>query len=74
MIPLATLFTHPIELASQLLWMIIPVSIAVAIVYKTLRVTSLRHLPMAIVKLSLLILAGETAVLLAGWVIVRWIL
>ena len=50
---LATLFTHPMELSGPVFWAVIPVCVAVAIVYRTIRIHSLQRLPIAIIKLSL---------------------
>lgn len=69
---LAALFTHPMQINGQTFWLLIPVSIAVAIVYKTIRTESLRTLPLEIAKLIVYILAGETALLLAGWAFLSW--
>jgi len=71
---LSTLFVHPIALRYEILWMVIPFSLAVAVVYKTVRTQSLKRLPMEIVLLGLYIIAGVIAIMLAGWAIVRWIL
>jgi hypothetical protein len=65
---LAAVFTNPMVLNSQTFWLIIPVSVAVAIVYKTVRTTNLRRLPLEIVRLSLYILVSEAALMIAGWV------
>ena len=70
---LAGLFVHPIEIPGETLWMVVPVSLAVAIVYKTIRTQSLKRLPREIVILGLCIFAGEAALMLAGWAIVSWL-
>jgi hypothetical protein len=70
---LATLFVNPVELPGEMFWAVIPVSIVVAIVYKTIRTQSVRRLPREIVVLSLLIFAGEAALMAVGWAVVNWL-
>jgi hypothetical protein len=67
---LGTLFTHPMDVSGNALWVVIPLSLAVAAVYKTIRADSIRHLPREIVLLTLYILAGVVALMLAGWTII----
>lgn len=69
---LAQLFTHPRQLSDQMLWLVVPVSLAVAIVYKTVRTRSLRRLPLEIAGLSLLMSAGVAALIAVGWLFVWW--
>ena len=66
------LLTYPIQLRGQALWAVIPVSIAVAIVYKTIRTQSLRRLPMEILFLSLYMMLGVVALMLVGWAFISW--
>lgn len=73
MIALSDLFTEPLALSSQTWWGIIPVSLAVAIVYKTVRSHSLRRLPVEILRLSAYLLAGEALLLLAGWFVLDYL-
>ena len=72
MSPLATLFVHPRDLSSAAVWMVIPVAVAVAAVYKTLRTRSPRRLPLEIVLLSAYILAGMGALIAALWLLQRF--
>lgn len=69
---LLALLTYPIQLRGQALWAVIPVSIAVAIVYKTIRTQSLRRLPMEILFLSLYMMLGVVALMLVGWAFISW--
>jgi len=64
---LAAWFTHPMVLGSETFWLIIPVSVAVAIVYKTVRNENLKRLPLDIIKLTLYILVSEAVLLVIGW-------
>ena len=66
------LLTYPIQLRGQAFWAVIPVSIAVAIVYKTIRTQSLRRLPMEILFLSLYMMLGVGALMLVGWAFISW--
>lgn len=74
MTALADLFVHSMSLPSNTLWFAVPVSLAVAVVYKTLRVRTLRQLPREIALLSAYILAGMGALMLGLWVLVQWVI
>jgi len=55
----ATLFYNPMMLrVSTVLWLVIPLCLAVVIVYKTIRVNYLRRLPMQILQLAAYVLVG----------------
>ncbi|MFW6154396.1 MAG: hypothetical protein ACOC95_04180 [Planctomycetota bacterium] len=73
MIGLSTLFTEPLTVSSQIWWGIIPVSVAVAIVYKTVRSENPRRLPLEIIRLSAYILSGEAVLLMAGWFVLNYL-
>lgn len=64
------LFQNPVQLSSQTLWMVVPVCVAVAAVYKTLRTRSLHRLPMEILQLSLYMLLGVAGLVAGFWLIV----
>ena len=70
---LASLFTHPLNLDDGTLWMAIPLSIAVAVVYKTIRTQSLKRLPMEALGASLYILVGMAGLMLVGWAFIAWV-
>ena len=54
-----TLFYHPMVLNFQeLLWILLPLCILVAISYKAVRTENLRRLPLEILQLSLYLIAG----------------
>jgi len=55
---IASLFVHPIELGRDHLWLVVPMCVLVAVVYKTIRAKHLRDLPIQIVGLCLYILVG----------------
>ena len=68
---LAAWFEHPMQLPAddRLVWLILPLCVAVAVVYKTIRVKSLRRLPWEIALLVGYMVAG-LAVLAAGlWLV-----
>lgn len=71
---LATLFVHAHRLGIMPLWFAIPVGLAVAIVYKTLRTNDLRRLPREIALLSAYILAGMAGLVLALGLLVRYVI
>ena len=66
----AAIFFHPVTLPSDsLLWLMLPLVVSVAVVYKTLRTNNLRRLPLQILGLVGYI-AGGTVVLAVGlWAI-----
>ena len=56
---IATLFVNPMLISTDnILWLLIPLCIAVAIVYKTVRTESLRRLPLEILILIVLMVLG----------------
>lgn len=73
MTALATLFVHPIQLSGPMFWAVLPVCVAVAVVYRTIRIQFISHLAMAIIKLSLQIILSVAALMLAGWAIINWL-
>lgn len=65
------LFYHPMVLpVSVVLWLVIPLSIGVAVVYKTVRTENLRRLPLQVAVLVGYVLAG-LAVLGAGLYLIQ---
>ncbi len=67
---LASLFTHPMLVPSHWLpWMMLPLCASVAVIYKTVRVPTLRRLPRAVVVLWAYMLGGLIALAAALWLI-----
>lgn len=65
---LATLFVNPISIPSWLcLWLIVPLCVAVAVVYKTVRVRHLSQLPLQILMLLIYMFVGLTALGAGLW-------
>lgn len=55
----ASLFYHPMQLSTGLvLWLVIPLAIGVALIYKTIRIGNLRSLPLQAAALVGYILGG----------------
>ena len=67
---LAALFTHPLPIGYGLqLWLVAPLCLSVALVYKAVRANDMRRFPLQVVLLVLYMLGG-LAVLAAGlWAI-----
>jgi len=64
------LFVHPHVLPfDTILWLVVPLCVSVAIVYKTIRVSSLRQLPRQACTLVILMLAGLFALGAGLWAI-----
>jgi hypothetical protein len=56
---IATLFVNPITLSNQaVLWLILPLCLSVAIIYKTIRTRNLRRLPLEIASLMAYMVGG----------------
>lgn len=58
----ATLVLDPITYDSARLWMLPPLTLALAVVYKTVKVDDIRQMPLAALLLWLTILGGMIAV------------
>lgn len=65
----ATLILDPIEYDSDRLWMLLPITLAIAVVYKTTRIRHVRHIPVAAFLTWIAIVAGMIAVAAAAYVI-----
>ncbi|MBS3822247.1 MAG: hypothetical protein GVY16_06895 [Planctomycetes bacterium] len=67
---LAALFTHPIIMPSWLvLWLILPLCLCVAVVYKTVRIQDIRRLPRSVGIMMAYIAGG-----LCGLAVVLWLI
>jgi hypothetical protein len=66
----AALFHNPMTLSTDsLLWLMLPLSISVAIVYKTLRTNNLRRLPLEILGLIGYVVVGVIGLGVGLWFI-----
>lgn len=66
------LFVYPVDVGPAALYLVVPVTLAVATVYKTLRTRSLRRLPLEIAWLSFCILAGMAGLMVGLWLLLRF--
>jgi hypothetical protein len=65
-----TLFYHPVQWSSDsLLWLVLPLSAALAIVYKTVRTRDLRRLPLEVLVLMVLLVVGMVALGVGLWLV-----
>ena len=70
MIALLGLFTNAVSLTGwQHMLMLVPLSLAISIVYKTLKCENLREVPVASIVLCITILAGMYAVGIGLWAV-----
>ena len=60
-------FLEPLDLHEQWMWLIIPVALAIAIVYKTLKLPDLRQLPWQAARLAAIIIAALIAAAIGLW-------
>ncbi len=67
---IATAFLTPISFDSGRLWMLLPLTLAVSIVYKTLKLDNLKALPIAAGLLWITILAGMIGVAVAIYILI----
>jgi len=69
---IATLFYNPVSLpADALLWLLPPLCLAVAIVYKTIRTQNIRRLWLDTALLFLYMMGGLAALMVVGYMLVR---
>lgn len=67
----ATLFYNPLILPSDstLLWLLLPVLVGVAVVYKTIRTKNLRRLWLEVVSLVAYMIVGLAVLAVVLWVV-----
>ena len=67
---LGLIFYHPMTLpVDSLLWLMLPLTVCVAVVYKTVRVNNLRRLPLSILGLVVLVTVGVAALAVGLWAV-----
>ena len=59
---IATILLKPLELGNNRLWLLLPLCLSIAIVYKTTKVRELHNMPLAALLLFLTIVGGTIAV------------
>jgi len=70
---IATIFTHPITLRfTDQLWFLMPLCVAVAVVYKTIRTQNIARLALEIVVLVGYMIAGLVALGAGLWALQRY--
>lgn len=67
---IAAIFLRPIEWESGQLPMLLPLCLAVAIVYKTIKLNDLRRLPVAVVLLWFTMILSMIAITIAIYIII----
>jgi hypothetical protein len=66
-----TPFLHPLPVWDYWLWLLIPLTIGVSVVYKSMKCANMARVPREAAQISVLILLGMTAAALLLWVVVR---
>ncbi len=67
------IFKHPIQMGVNHIWLVLPLCMVLAVVYKTIRVKYIRQLPLQILGLWAYIFAGLTALAVAFWLLVEYV-
>jgi len=62
-------FLEPLDLHEHWMWLIIPVAVAIAIVYKALKLDDLRRVPAEAARLTVIIIAAMAAAGLVLWAV-----
>ncbi|MCD4699281.1 MAG: hypothetical protein K8R91_01745 [Phycisphaerae bacterium] len=66
------IFKHPVQMGANHIWLVIPLCMVLAVVYKTIRVHNLRQLIRQILGLWAYIFVGLTALAVAFWILVEY--
>ncbi len=66
------IFKHPVQLGIDHIWLVIPLCMVLAVVYKTIRVRHLRQLPLQILGLWAYIFVGLTVLAAALWLLLEY--
>ena len=67
-----TPFLHPMKVWDYWPWLLLPLCLGVSIVYKSVRVESMRRVPLEAVRATFWIVAGMAGAALALLLLVRW--
>ena len=67
------LFVNPVLMGAESLWLVLPLSLVGAVIYKTVRVDRLRRLPLQIVRLVIEIVLGLAALGAAFWLLLEYV-
>ncbi len=66
------IFKHPVQLGINHIWLVIPLCMVLAVVYKTIRVRHLRQLPLQILGLWAYIFVGLAALAATLWLLLEY--
>jgi hypothetical protein len=66
-----TPFLHPIPVWDYWLWLLVPLTVGVSIVYKSMKCRNMSDVPREAAQIAVLILLGMAAAAALLWVIVR---
>ncbi len=66
------IFVHPVQIGVNHVWLVLPLCMVLAVVYKTVRVRYLRQLPLQILGLWAYIFVGLTVLAAAFWLLVEY--
>ncbi len=71
---LATLFINPMLLSPNAqLWLILPLFVSVAVIHKTMRVETLRRLPLQVVIIWIYMVLGTAVLGVILWGVTAWL-
>lgn len=66
-----TPFLHPLPVWDYWLWLLIPLTVGVSVVYKSMKCRSMSQVPREATQIAVLILLGMAAAAVLLWIIVR---
>ncbi len=67
------IFKHPIQMGADHIWLVLPLCMVLAVVYKTIRVKYIRQLPLQILSLWAYIFVGLVSLAVAFWLLVEYV-
>ncbi len=66
---LSTLFIDPVRIGAMWYWLVVPLAVAIAVVYKALKAPAVRQVPVAAAGLTATILVGMAAAAAALYIL-----
>ena len=67
------IFKPPIQMGADHIWLVLPLCMVLAVVYKTIRVKYIRQLPLQILSLWAYIFVGLVSLAVAFWLLVEYV-
>ncbi|MCK4624129.1 MAG: hypothetical protein KAV00_02375 [Phycisphaerae bacterium] len=67
------IFKHPIQMGADHIWLVLPLCMVLAVVYKTVRVKHIKQLPLQILSLWAYIFVGLVSLAVAFWLLVEYV-